>query len=293
MRHLIAAFVAALVVGACLAPRPPEPSAPRFSPSPPLPSAPRPSATDLAIATGRPSPTASPTPTPPPVDERCEPLTFDESAVLDPIFNEESFLRDESETIAARFVRGLEALYAGGSNVDRCGLVTDRGLAAMLSADPHLAAADRGERRIDADLVYRMRNEGTYDLRARPPRVPLVVVFDVPAGSRVSEPTTGAVAATSDPERIALGLVFAFDGHRWLVDEARVQPPDPSVWFALPAPLPPGEPCRNVRHDPAGAAYDDRAGRPWCTEHGTGTLLRPDRSTRSSPAIHAAGRPRS
>jgi hypothetical protein len=220
--------------------------------------------------------TPSPSATPAPVDVRCPPFAFDETAVLGPAFHREYFEHDESTAIAARFVQGLEALYAGGQNVDRCGLFTDRGLATALLFDPHLGAADRRERLIDGDLVMRMASEGTYDLRMTPPRVPLDIIFDIADGARITDPATGFVVVKRDPERVGLGLTFAFDGHRWLVDEVRRISTDNVAWSRLPEALPPGLPCSGFHQDAPGAAYDDREERVWCTNHGRGTLLRRD-----------------
>ena len=262
-------LLAAIVVAGCLAPLPPEPLPVRPSASA------TPSGTPLPPS-GPPVAEATPGPTEPPRDVRCAPLTFDALAVPGPEFAEDIFVRDESRTITEAFLVGLSALYAGGSNVDRCDLFTDRGLATMLLADRHLAAADRRELLVHTSPVLRVAFEDDYDLRITPPRVPIDAIFDLPAGATVTDPRTAASVMTTQDERIGLHLVFAYDGHRWRVDEAGPVSTANAEWATLPGPLPPGPKCEGFRRDPAGARYDDRPGRVWCDGNGKGHRLRID-----------------
>jgi hypothetical protein len=267
IRALCLLAAIAVAVAGCLAPRPPD------LPSQPLPT----TSSPTPFGASRP-PVAQASPPPPtdPLDSRCGPLAFDALAVPGPEFAEDIFSHDESRTMTERFLVGLGALYAGGSNVDRCDLFTDRGLATMLLADPHLAAGDRRERLIRTSLVLRVALEGSYDLRIKPPRVPIDAVFDLTAGATITEPASGASTLTTEDERIGLRLEFAYDGHQWRVDQAGPMSAENADWAVLPGPLPPGPACDGFDRDPAGARYDDRQDRIWCDGNGKGHLLRID-----------------
>jgi hypothetical protein len=260
-------LLAAIGVAGCLAPLPPEPLPVRPSAST------TPAATPLSQS-GPPVAEATPAPTEPPRDDRCAPLAFDALAVPGPEFAEDIFVNDESRTITEAFLVGLSSLYAGGSNVDRCDLLTDRGLATMLLADRHLAAADRRDLLVDTSLVLRVAFEDDYDLRIKPPRVPIDAIFDLPAGATLTDPHTAAAATTTKDERVGLRLVFAYDGHRWRVDEAGSVSTAHADWAILPGPLPPGPKCERFDRDPPGARYDDRQDRVWCDGNGKGHRLR-------------------
>ena len=186
-----ATFLAAVaLLSGCLAPRPTAPSAPPAVVS--ASTAPTPLRSSLPpVANTTPSPTA----TPAPVDDRCPPFTFDQTAILGQEFHREFFERDESTAIANRFVQGLKALDAGGSNVDRCDLFTDRGLATAAPRRPVSRAADRRERLIDGDLlVLRVASEDTTTSAIKPPRVPLDVdLRSPPTGARITDPRTTIV----------------------------------------------------------------------------------------------------
>ena len=97
--------------------------------------------------------------------------------------------------------------------------------------DPRLRAVADGVQQVDGDLVLRLRSEGEYDLRVHPPTVPLNLIYDLAAGSRVTDLATGAVAVSDAPERIGLQVDFIFDGHRWRADRwARSRSPATCRW---------------------------------------------------------------
>ena len=85
-----------------------------------------------------------------------------EHARLDPVFDHDIFVRDESEAIAADFIAGLSAVYADPDTADVCALFTERGWTEALAFDPRLRAAGGGA--AGKDLVLRIAFEGTYDL---------------------------------------------------------------------------------------------------------------------------------
>ena len=258
-------LLASIWVAGCLAPLPPEP----------LPAPPSASSTPTPLPPSGPAVAqATPSPTNPPRDDRCAPLTFDTLAVPGPEFAGDIFEHDESRRITEAFLVGLSSLYAGDSNAAPCDLFTDRGLATMLRADPRLAAADGRELLVHTSLVLRVAFEDDYDLRIKPPRVPIDAIFDVPVGAIVTDPTSATSAATTKDERIGLRLVFAYDGHRWRVDEAGPISTANAHWAVLPGPLPPGPKCEGFHRDPTSARYDDRQDRVWCAGNGKGHLLR-------------------
>ncbi|MEA2548314.1 MAG: hypothetical protein QOE42_912, partial [Chloroflexota bacterium] len=219
--------------------------------------------------------------------------------MLGPQFDRDIFVHDESAAITAKFVRGLSSLYAGRTDVDRCTLFSDRGLATALLADAHLRAADRREQFVDGQLILRVAFEGNYDLRIKPPRVPIDAIFDLPAGATVTDAASGDIAQTRAAERIGLRLDFVFDGHVWLVDLVGPVSAEYADWARTPEPVPPGPPCAGFVRSAPGAAFDDRADRIWCTDDGNGrTIVIPDQLsivTRYPCGGHAAvltiGRP--
>jgi hypothetical protein len=260
-------LLGAISVAGCLAPVQPEPSQARpVASASALMSLPR---SQPPIALGTPEPSAV-------RDDQCRPLAFDPLAVPGPEFGQDSFIHDESRAITKRFLVGLRSLYAGDRNVDPCDLFTDRGLATMLLADGRLAAAARGTQFIKSSLQFRADLEGSYDLRIKPPRVPIDAIFDLPAGASVTDLVSGGTTTTTQDERIGLHLMFAYDGHRWRVDEAGPVSADYADWATLPGNLPPGPPCAGFHRDAPGAPYDDRQGRAWCDDLGKGHLLRAD-----------------
>ena len=269
--------VAMVLVDGCAGPDP-SPSPPPVAEATVTPTAALPSAPS-ANALNSTSPSIQPKP---PID--CPPLAFDANAQLGAIFAKELFERDESDAIASAYVTGLTALYAGRPDARPCDLFTRTGLATATAIDPRLAAGLSSASRLDGTLFYRARSEGTYDLRQRPPTVPLDIAFDIAQGARTTDVATGAVSVSSEAERVAFNVVFAYDGHRWRAD--RVGPPSPtlsSAWTRIPETPAPGPPCTGFKHDAPGAAFDDRAGSPlsggpprrrWCAEHGTGPEIR-------------------
>ena len=213
----------------------------------------------------------------------CPDRSFDSTATLGPEFANEYFLGDESKAIAADFVAQLQGLYAATPDADPCATFTRNGLETALAMDARLRAVADGVQHVDGDLVLRMRSEGEYDLRVRPPAVPLNVIFDLAAGSRVTDLATGAVEVSEAAQRVGLRVDFVFDGHRWHADKVGpiTEPSDLSM-AAIPTAPPPGPPCTGFRRDPAGTAFDSHAGpalgavqprRPWCDDGGRGRLI--------------------
>ena len=219
----------------------------------------------------------------------CPDRPFDPTAPLAPMFSSDTFPGDEAGVVASAFVDRLEAIYAAQPGVDPCEAFTARGLATALRVDPRLAAVAGGRARIDGNLIFRRRFEGVYDLRQRPPTVPLDVVFDIESGARVTDTGTGAVTISTERERIGLGLVLLFDGHAWRVDRVGPISDDNAAWARLPVQPRPGPPCTDFRRDAGAARFDDRAGtrlgeiipkRAWCDGHGAGRQIRiPDQLT--------------
>jgi hypothetical protein len=240
----------------------------------------------LAACGDRPPAVSGPPVTPVPAFAvaSCAGLQIDPGATLGPPFDEEVFAADEQETIGRTFVNGLTRLYARDPDADPCHLFTGRGLTRAAAADSRLATSLAGTSRTEGDLVFRRAIEGTYDLRQRPPTVPLDVVFDIPAGSVTTDPSTGTSSTSTAPRRVALRVTFRYDGHRWLADDAKPVPPADAAAFALPTPLAIDRPCTRLRRDASGAGFDDNAGfgvgrdeqRPWCTLGGAGVQLTRD-----------------
>jgi hypothetical protein len=171
------------------------------------------------------SPTASPAPTilpaPTPVSlgrfPACPDRPFDATATLRPEFADQYFLGGESQAIAADFVTQVEGLYAAKPNADPCATFTRHGLETALAMDPRLRAVADGVQQVDGDLVLRMRSEGEYDLRVHPPTVPLNVIYDLAAGSRVTDLATGAVAVSDAPGGSGCTSASSSTG-RWRAD---------------------------------------------------------------------------
>ena len=241
-----------------------------------------------ACATTAPTPSPSPSvepPTQPPTEEPstgCPALQFDASASLDPTFDQDIFMKDEAQVIAAAFVNGLSGIYEGNPGADPCALFTGPGLDGALALDPRLGPALAGATTLDTDLVVRNGGEGgTYDLRQRPPRVPIHVVFDIPEGTTTLDLASGATDTSLAAERVQLLVTFAYDGSRWLADKVERVPPDEAAVYALPQPVTSLKRCKGFHDDPAGTPFDDDAGsglssatqRRWCADGGKGGAL--------------------
>ena len=192
-------------------------------------------------------------------------------------FSDELLTDDASRAIARGWVDGLGRLYAGDAAADPCDLFTNAGLEAARQVDPRLRAALDGERTIDGAPVLRIRFEGEYDLRRPPATVPMDVIFDLPAGSRLTDLPSGSATITAGPDRVGLHVTFVFDGTRWRAADVGPVSADHGRWAVLPTPVPVGDPCTGVRTDPAGAGFDDRSnegGRTWCDALGSGRIIR-------------------
>ena len=114
------------------------------------------------------------------------------------------------------------------------------------------------------DLVQRIAFEGVYDLRQRPPVVPLDIIFDIPA------------AGATGPARDGFHVDFVFDGERWLADQVGEVTPENLSWATLPTTPPPGPPCAGFVRDPDGSPFDDHATRRWCDRGGQGRSISDD-----------------
>jgi hypothetical protein len=225
------------------------------------------------------------TPNPWPAVADCPDRPFDAAAPLGPEFEQDVFLHDESADLARAFLAALGALYAARPGSDPCDTFTARGFAEALAFDPRLAAAQLGRATIDGLLVLRLRSEGSYDLRARPPTVPLDLIFDLPAGSRLTDRLAGnAIRVSTTVQRFGLGVELQFDGRVWRADRVGPVSADSQGWARLPVRPPPGPPCTNFRRDPAGTPFDEAAGPPieiiggaprrrWCDEGGAGGAI--------------------
>ena len=205
MRTLhVLALIAAIAVAACAQP------APTPSPSP-IVAAPSPMATAAVSA----SPVAArPRAT-------CPPAAFDDTAELVPAFSNDIFLADESETITAAFLDRLAAYYARPSESAACALFTDRGLVSARAHDPRFLAAEQGRQLIEGSLILRIAFEADqYDLRQRPPVVPIDAIFDIDAGATITDLATGTTASPRPrPARDGLHFDLVFDGHTWRADD--------------------------------------------------------------------------
>jgi hypothetical protein len=236
-----------------------------------------------------PPPSAVTEPTAAPTDEPglgalCPTLELDPSSSLGPEFDEESFVHGESDGIGAAFVDGLGRLYAGDAAANPCDWFTGPGLESAAATDDRLGQAIAGISRLDAELRFRHASEGTYDLRERPPMVPLDVFFDIPDGSTTTDVASGATDTTLTPERASLRVTFGYEGTRWLADHVERVPPQDAAVFALPTPRTSLKPCKGFRDDPEGTPFDNDAGlsvdrerqRPWCADGGDGPKLDDD-----------------
>jgi hypothetical protein len=296
---VLASLVALTVVGCADRPAPSSPA--------PLPTS------SLALATQSPSTTAAPIPasTPRPTPgARCQTFAFDATAPLGPEFEKDIFEHGEAEQITGQFIAGLGQFYANPDAIDPCQWFTREGLRTAVSTDPTLRSVARGDLRIEGDLSLRLAAEGIYDLRRRPPLLPIDAIFDIAAGARTTDIPTGTTTTSATDERVALHLDFKFDGHRWRADQVGPISDDNAQFTSLPAPIPPGEPCSGFRRDPGGAAFDDDAGvarddpalnpgRTWCDADGHGRVINQPQQvgllTKYCGAVHAAvltiGRP--
>lgn len=247
---------AALLVAAC-GDAPPSATAPPASASPEEPAE---------------TPEAGPT---------CPDIVLDPSVSLGPPFDKEVFEAGEASDIASTFVAGLSTLYAGGPDANPCLLFTTTGLQEATAVDERLRLALEGISRVDTQLVFREAGEGTYDLRQRPPRVPLDIVFDVPAGSTTTDSASGATDTTLAPERDALRVTFEYDGDDWLADGVEPVSATDMARYALPTPMVDLPACKGFHDDPDRARFDDNAGsgvdrdkqQPWCADGGNGPGL--------------------
>jgi hypothetical protein len=156
-----------------------------------------------------------------------------------------------------------------------CGFFTDRGWTSALASDWRLRDVAQEELVIEQHHLLRLAYEGTYDLRKRPPVVPIDVIFDVPAGAIVKDARSGDIVRVStSPERLGFHIDFLFDGHRWRADRVGPVTPDNQAWAALPTPLPPAPRCVGFVRDQGARPFDERAGRTWCDGDGRGGVLR-------------------
>lgn len=218
----------------------------------------------------------------------CPEVAFDPAASLAPAFQAELFVPGESEVVTGRFVAALARLYAAGSDIDPCRWFTGHGLRTALVADGRLREVAQGELKIEGDLFLRAAFEGPYDLRSRPPVLPIDAVFDLGAGATITDPLTSARTITTADERIALHIDFLFDGHQWRADRVAAISAENARWARLPASLAPGPPCTGFARDPVGAPFDETAGaglptpsddsgpagRTWCDADGRGRTIR-------------------
>jgi hypothetical protein len=275
-RALRLVTVLALLAGGCIArPEPTESVPPARIPAatstPDLPT----STPTMTVAPPPPSiaPSATPVPSLPPLVDACPPRPFDDSVVLGPPFDQETFVADESRTIAEQLVFGLERIYADPRAVDPCDLFTDRGFATALRLDPRLFNAVTGQATTKADLVFRARNESEYDLRRSPPRVPIDAIFDIAAGAVTTPVATGESRRSQSAERIGFHFVLEYDGHRWRIDDVGPVDADFAEQTRIPGPVVPGPPCTGFRRDPPGTPFDERASRVWCDDGGRGRVI--------------------
>jgi hypothetical protein len=227
-------------------------------------------------------PTDSPPTDRPDAVATCPELQVDPQASLGPEFDEESLAPGAADDIAAGFVAVLEGLYADDPDADPCVEFTDTGLTQAAAVDDRLGQAMAGTSRLYADLALRLAGEGTYDLRQRPPKVPLQVVFDIPAGSTTTDVASGATDTTLAPERVALDVTFAYDGTKWVADHVESVPPADAARWAIPTPAADLGRCKGFHNDPDKAAFDNAAGgsgigtdrqRQWCADGGDGPSL--------------------
>lgn len=224
------------------------------------------------------SPTPLPTSSPLPpslvvVTPLCPDRPFDSSAPLGPEFAEDIFVRDESTALATEFLVGLADVYAHPDTADVCRYFTERGWTTALAFDPRLRAVERGEFTVVQDHILRVAFEGNYDLRDRPPVVPLDIIFDIPAGSTSKDVMSGEARTSTSLAREGFHANLMFDGHRWRVDGMGPIADDYRKWIALPTTPPPGPPCATFVRDPEDAPFDENADRRWCDAAGRGRTI--------------------
>lgn len=217
------------------------------------------------------------------VGVRCPERGLDSAIVLGPVFQQELFERDESRLITEDFIERLEAYYGAPAGVDPCSLFTGSGVDAARVADPRFRSVDRGEIEIEGDLVLRVAFESSeYDLRERPPTIPIDAIYDLAAGAVIRDRATNDVRITTEVERIGLHYELSFDGHTWRADDVGPVSPDYAVWAVLPEPVLPGPRCKDLQRDPADAPFDELSGtsflaategRSWCDADGRGRLI--------------------
>jgi hypothetical protein len=211
------------------------------------------------------------------LESGCPASSFDPAASLGPQFQTDIFQRDESEVITSDFLAGLAQVYTGEDTIDPCRWFTERGLRTAVAADPRLREVTQGELKIAADLLLRVAFEGIYDLRSRPPVVPIDAVFDIAAGATVTDLPTRTTVTTAGDQRVALHIGFMYDGQQWRADNVGPISADYAQWASLPRALPPGSPCSSFVRDHQGAVFDDKAGegrRTWCEADGDGRIIR-------------------
>lgn len=246
-----------LVVGAC-SPAPPPTSQPMTQTTlGPASAAPTPRSSLDALDAGTP---------------RCPPRPFDPAASLGPEFDEDIFLRDESKAIATEFLVGLASIYANPS-ADVCRYFTAQGWRTALAFDPRLRAVERGESLVTQEHLLRVAFEGSYNLRDRPPVIPVDIVFDIPAGAATKDVPSGETRTTTSTAREGSHADFMFDGHRWRVDRLGPISEDYRRWVELPSTPPPGQPCADFVRDPKGSPFDENADRRWCDAAGRGRVI--------------------
>lgn len=252
------AFVAVLTLGGC------GEVAPTAAPIQPAPSQPASSATD-PIPVGR-----------------CPERGFDGAIVLGPVFQQEFFLHDESRKITDDFIERVEDYYDEPTEFEPCSIFTERGLEAARLIDARLRAVDGREIEIEGDLILRVAFEGEYDLRERPPSLPIDAIYDLAPGAVIRDRATNDVRVTTGLERIGFHYDLMFDGHTWRADGVAPIGPDYAEWAVLPRAVLPGPRCRDLRRDPPDTPFDELSGaslltstegRRWCDADGRGRLI--------------------
>lgn len=231
--------------------------------------APAPTSTSTPVAQVDATPFATPVPRP-----RCPSLPA--AASLGPEFDQEYFLHDESRTIAQVLLDSLAAIYADAQAQDVCGTFTNHGWTTALLFDPRLRAVERSESVFEQQHVLRVAFEADYDLRDRPPIIPLDIIYDIPAGATTKDLLSGETRTTTADQRDGFHADVTFDGHGWRVDRFGPVGEDYHQWLVMPTVPPAGPPCKGLQHDPAGAAFDDDDNRGWCDGDGRGRLIAAD-----------------
>ena len=145
-----------------------------------------------------------------------------------------------------------------------------------MAFEPRLRAVERGESLITQDHLLRVAFEGGYDLRDRPPVVPLDIVFDIPAGAETEDVPSGETRTSTSTAREGFHADFMFDGHRWRVDRLGAIGEDYRRWVGLPSTPPPGMPCPEFVRDPKDSLFDEDADRRWCDAAGRGRAISHD-----------------